>query len=79
MATGKRKSKARIEQSALLPANPTPSPLLDRDEWIKNASDGFITSSKANREIYRVILETLWLKGMESLAPSLTEMQYVRR
>lgn len=63
MATEKRKSKARIEQSALLPPNPTPSPLIDRDEWINNASTGFITSSKANQEIYRVILETLWPKG----------------
>ena len=52
MAAEKRKSKARIEQSALLPPNPTPSLLIDRDEWIEHASNGFITSSKSNREIF---------------------------
>ena len=79
MATEKRKSKARIEQSALLTPNQTPSPLIDRDEWINNASTGFITSSKANQEISRVILETFGPKGMEFLVPSLTETQYVRQ
>ncbi len=62
MATEKRKSKARIEQSALLPPCATPNALINRDEWIENASAGFITSSPSNRAIYRVILETLWPK-----------------
>lgn len=59
----KRKSKARIEQSALLPPNPVPNALVDRDEWINHAIDGFITKSQSNREIYGVILKTLWPKG----------------
>lgn len=63
MAAEKRKSKARIEQSALLPPNPVPNALVDRDEWIDHAIDGFITKSQANREIYGVILKTLWPKG----------------
>ncbi|MCL1820395.1 MAG: HNH endonuclease [Oscillospiraceae bacterium] len=58
-----RKSKARIKQSALLPPNPEPNALVDRDVWIEQASQGFITNSSANKGIYRVILETLWPKG----------------
>ena len=63
MAEIKRKSKAHTEQSALLPPNPTPSPLVDRNKWIEQAANGFITNSSANRGIYRVILETLWPEG----------------
>ena len=63
MASEKRKSKARIEQSALLPPQKNPSPLIDRDEWINHAAASFVTSSQSNREIYRVILETLWPAG----------------
>ena len=63
MADAKRKSRARIQQSALLPPNPEPNTLIDRDEWIEQAAAGFITNSAANRGIYRVILETLWPKG----------------
>jgi len=63
MTIAKRKSKAMIKQSALLPPNPIPSPLIDRDEWIEKAAEGFITSSQSNRKIYRVILETLWPRG----------------
>ena len=63
MADTKRKSRARIQQSSLLPPNPNPSALVDRDEWIEQAAGGFVTNSAANRGIYRVILETLWPKG----------------
>ncbi len=63
MTIAKRKSKAMIKQSALLPPNPIPSSLIDRDEWIEKAAEGFITSSQSNRKIYRVILETLWPRG----------------
>jgi len=63
MPTEKRKSKARIEQPALLPPNPKPNALTDRDDWIEHAAEGFIATSPANRAIYKVILETLWPKG----------------
>ena len=63
MADAKRKSRARIQQSALLPPNPEPNTLINRDEWIEQAAAAFITNSAANRGIYRVILETLWPKG----------------
>ncbi len=63
MANTKRKSRARIEQSVLLPPNPQPHGLIDRDAWIEETSAGFISSSPSNRAIYRVILETLWPKN----------------
>ena len=63
MANGNRKSHARIKQSALLPPNPQPHGLMDRDEWIENAVSGFLTKGNSNKGIYRVILETLWPRG----------------
>ena len=62
MAEAKRKSKARIEQSVLLPPATEPNGLIDRDTWIEETSSGFISKSPSNRFIYRVILETLWPK-----------------
>ncbi|MDR3288572.1 MAG: HNH endonuclease [Peptococcaceae bacterium] len=63
MPNNKRKSKAHIKQPVLLPPNPEPNTLVDRDEWIEQAAKGFITTSSANRGIYKVILEVLWPKG----------------
>ena len=63
MPEQKKKSKAVIKQSSLLPPDPTPSLLIDRDEWITQAVDGFITKSTSCKFIYQVILETLWPKG----------------
>ena len=62
MAEAKRKSKARIEQSVLLPPATEPNGLIDRDTWIEETSSGFISKSPSNRFIYTVILETLWPK-----------------
>lgn len=58
-----RRTKSSQEQQSLLTPNTDPNYLVDRDEWIENAVAGFITTSNANRGIYRVILETLWPKG----------------
>jgi hypothetical protein len=58
-----RKNKARRKQSVLLPPNPKPNALVDRDEWIEKAAIGFIAKSNSNKVIYKVILETLWPKG----------------
>lgn len=63
MSENKRKSKARITQSPLLAPNEAGECLVDRDEWLEEAVAGFITRSKSNKGIYRVILETLWPKG----------------
>lgn len=58
-----RKSRAKIQQPTFLPPNPTASKLVDRDEWLQTACDGFISGSSANKGIYKVILETLWPVG----------------
>jgi len=63
MPSIERKSKARIKQEILLPPNPEPNALVDRDDWIDQTTKGFVTKSHANKEIYRVILEVLWPKG----------------
>ena len=34
--------------------------ILDRDQWIEKVSQNFVSPSKANREYYQLILETLW-------------------
>lgn len=34
-----------------------------REEWLRNACASFVTSSQANRNYYRLILETLWPPG----------------
>ena len=59
MADAKRKSRARIQQSALLPPNPEPNTLINRDEWIEQAAAGFITNSAANRGIEKHIQANL--------------------
>lgn len=66
------KGAARSQRSLLTP-NPKPNGLVDRDEWIENSAEGFITKSKANRQIYRVILETLWPKGHGIPGPIVTQ------
>jgi len=63
MSSIERKSKARIRQSVLLPPNPEPNALVDRDEWIAQAAKGFVAKSHSSKVIYRVILEALWPKG----------------
>lgn len=61
----RRKSHARIDYNVRpsYEPNPTPDPNVDRDLWIETVSSEFVSPSKANKEYYRVILETLWPKG----------------
>ena len=61
----KRKSHARIDYNvrASYDPNPTPDPNIDRDAWIDKVCSEFVSPSTANKEYYRVILETLWPKG----------------
>ncbi|NER36233.1 MAG: HNH endonuclease [Oscillatoria sp. SIO1A7] len=33
---------------------------INREQWLRNAREGFVTSAPANRNYYRLILETLW-------------------
>lgn len=78
MENTKRKSRARIEQSALLPPNPEPHGLVDRDTWIEETAAGFISTSTSNRAIYRVILETLWPRGHGIPGP-IVDREVIRR
>jgi hypothetical protein len=73
VANIKRKSKSRIKQPELLPPVPTPSVLVDRDSWIKDATMGFITTGASNKYIYKVLLETLWPKGHGIPGPHIDE------
>lgn len=73
-----KKSKATLQQSALLPPNPTPSALVDRNEWISAAVKGFITPSEANKFIYGIILETLWPEGHGIPGP-IVERETIRK
>lgn len=43
--------------------NPTLNPAINRENWLKEAVDGFVSPSKANKEYYEVILKTLWPEG----------------
>lgn len=36
---------------------------VNRENWLKNACAGFVTSAPANRNYYKLILETLWPPG----------------
>lgn len=64
MTNDKKKSHARIAYDPIQPPCPVPvAGLENRDEWIKKVVAGFVSPSKANKEYYRVILETLWPKG----------------
>ncbi len=58
-----RRTKTSQGQQQLLRPKTEPDSLVDRDEWIEDAVAGFVTKSNANRQIYRIILETLWPKG----------------
>lgn len=49
-------------QQPQLPAqNPDPTfQQVDREQWLRDAGAGFVTTKPANRNYYRLILETLW-------------------
>jgi hypothetical protein len=36
---------------------------VDREEWLRDACAGFVTTKPANRNYYRLVLETLWPPG----------------
>lgn len=76
MATNQKKSHARINYDPTQQPCPTPDPdLEDRNEWIKRVSDGFVSPSKANKEYYKVILETLWPEGHGIPGPLVDESE----
>ena len=52
---------------------------INREEWLKNASTGFVNSAPANRNYDKLILETLWPPDHSIPGPviSLTEIRQV--
>lgn len=42
---------------------------VNREEWLTNACAGFVTTKPANRNYYRLILETLWPSGHDIPGP----------
>lgn len=42
---------------------------VNREEWLRNACASFVTSGSANRNYYRLILETLWPAGHDIPGP----------
>ncbi len=65
MPTPKRKSHSKLtsKQTPLLTPVTTPNTLVARSEWLESASKGFVALGRSNRQIYRIILETLWPEG----------------
>lgn len=47
---------------------------IDRDEWINQVFEGFV-ASRANKAIYKVVLETLWPLGHGIPGPLVSEVQ----
>jgi len=70
----RRRSHAR--QRFLPLESPKPAPSTgdpDRQQWLSETCAGFVTASSANREYYRVLLETLWPAGHGIPGPHVTE------
>jgi len=61
----RRKSHARIDYNVRpsYAPNPTPNPDVDREAWIEKVSSEFVSPSAANKQYYKVILQTLWPEG----------------
>ena len=61
----RRKSHARIDYNVRpsYKPNPKPDPKVNREAWIEKVSSEFVSPSAANKQYYKVILETLWPKG----------------
>lgn len=57
----KRLYKAKLNSNQVhLPPNTTDFDNKKRNKWLEESINGFITNSKANREIYRWFLEIFW-------------------
>jgi 5-methylcytosine-specific restriction endonuclease McrA len=69
-------ARSKGRQKFLPLQEPNPVPLkdgLDRDAWIKEVHDNFVSPSTANKLYYRVVLELLWPKGHGIPGPTVTQ------
>lgn len=61
-------NEEEVPDQVQLPLLPSQNPgqtfqQVDREEWLRNACAGFATTKPANRNYYRLVLETLWPVG----------------
>ncbi len=61
-------NEGEVPDETQLPQLPAQNPeqtfqQVDREEWIRDACAGFVTTKPANRNYYRLVLETLWPAG----------------
>jgi len=71
------RSKARFKFAPLTEPNPVANMNI-RNEWIEGVCSGFVQPSTANKNYYRIVLETLWPDGHGIPGPIITEPQ-IRR
>src|SRR5690242_20528685 len=57
-----RRSRARQKFLSIQTPNPN-GDSSNRDEWLEQTCNGFVSPSLANKAYYRAVLEELWPKG----------------
>ncbi len=78
MPKNNKKSHARISYMPLVEPNPNPDSSVDREKWLREAAEGFVSPSRTNKEYYQVILKTLWPKGHGIPGPLVEEAKLRR-
>ena len=69
-----RRSHARRKADELVRPSSDESPdAAERLKWIESVCEGFVSPSSANKQYYRVILETLWPAGRGIPGPHVSE------
>ena len=64
------------EEISLQPPQETPSDdIPNREQWIEQVCSDFVQPSTANRQYYRVVLETLWPEGHGIPGPHVSESE----
>ncbi|MFO0389413.1 MAG: HNH endonuclease [Alphaproteobacteria bacterium] len=72
-----KKSKGRQKFLELVAPDRTPSANdKERDAWIEGVVKEFVSLSKANRQYYKVMLETLWPSGHKIPGPHIKTEQF---
>jgi len=81
MVSGSKKkaqSRNKARQKFLPLESPVEAPTNDlpnREEWISKICSGFVSTSKANKEYYRVVIELLWPVGHGIPGPYVVQSQ----
>lgn len=76
MEPNKRVSRARKSSFSLVTPNPKPQDgPINRNLWIEEICNRFVSPSLSNREYYRVILEVLWPENHGIPGPHVSEIK----